>query len=123
MACFMRMIFLIIVLTCFSCATTDKWSNTEKTKEAAWLILHAVDYSQTRYAMERPDEFKELNSLLGEHPSEGRLNLLTLVTGVGHVLITDYAGKKYRSLFQNITLGFKVGTVANNFYVGAKIEW
>lgn len=116
--------YLIMTLACFlGCATTDKWTKAEKTKEVAWLILHAVDYSQTRYAMDRPDEFKEANPLLGDHPSEGRLNLFALITGIGHVWLTDYVGKEYRSLFQNITLGFKTGTVVNNFYVGAKIEF
>lgn len=110
----------LILLSIFLMGCT--WSKGDIIREVTWQTLHAVDYGQTRYAMKRPTEFKELNPLLGDHPSEGRLNLFTLVTGIGHILITDYAGK-YRSLFQNITIGFKVVCVANNFYVRAKIKW
>jgi len=116
---------LLIILSSFlvGCATTDKWSTTERTKEAAWLILHAVDWRQTAYAMDRPDKYEELNPILGKHPSEGRLNLFILTTTIGHILITNYIPKEHRSVWQNISIGFKLGAVSNNFYVGAKIKW
>jgi len=87
------------------------------------MVLHAVDYSQTRYAMDRPDEFKELNPLLGEHPSKGRINTFAVVGGLFHILGTHYSKKEYRSIWQNITIGMKILTVGNNFYVGAKVKF
>lgn len=116
-------ILLIIILTCLSCTTTPvKWTKTEKAKEAAWLILHAVDYKQTQYAMEEGG-FKELNPLLGEHPSEGRLNTFALLGAVLHFVTTHYIEKEYRAIWQNITIGTKAAVVGWNFHVGAKVEF
>jgi len=113
---------LIILLSIFiftSCATRSKG---DEIREATWLVLHAVDYKQTQYAMERPDEFEELNPLLGKHPSEGRLNTFAIVGGLFHILGTDYF-EENRTLWQNITIGLKIVCVANNYYVGAKIKF
>jgi len=113
---------LTILLSIFlftSCAT---WSKGDKIREATWMVLHVVDYKQTQYAMDRPDEFKELNPLLGEHPSEGRLNTLAIVGGLFHILVTDYL-EENRTLWQNITIGLKVVCVVNNYYVGARVTY
>jgi len=115
----MKLLCILIILLCSSCAT---WSKGDKIREATWLVLHAVDYKQTQYAMERPDEFKELNPLLGDHPSEGRLNTFAIVGGLFHILVTDYF-EENRTLWQNITIGLKIVCVANNYYVGAKIKF
>lgn len=111
-----KLLFIIILLC--SCS----WTKAEITKETAWLVLHTVDYSQTRYAMDRPDEFKELNPLLGDHPSKGRLNTFALLGAILHPVGTHYL-EEYRAVWQNITLGMKVVVIGNNFYVGAKIRF
>lgn len=87
------------------------------------MVLHVVDYKQTQYAMDRPDEFKELNPALGDHPSEGRLNTVALAGAILHPLVTYFIWKEYRDSWQNWTLGFKVGAVGWNFHVGAKVEF
>lgn len=118
----MKILTVFMALTCFSCTTTPaKWTKSEKVKEACWMILHAVDYKQTQYAMGKPNEFKELNPLLGEHPSEGRLNTFALVGAILHIASTHYI--ENRSIWLNITLGIKIICVGNNFYVGAKVEF
>jgi len=52
---------LTILLSIFlftSCAT---WSKGDKIREATWLVLHAIDYSQTK---NRPDGTVEGNFIL-----------------------------------------------------------
>ena len=123
----MKSIMLIIMLTILMIPVTgfaaEDWNKEEKLKEAAWMVLHAVDWRQTAYAMDRPDEYEELNPILCKHPSEGRLNMFILTTAIGHYLITNYIPKKHRSVWQNISIGFKLGTVSSNYYVGARIKW
>jgi len=115
----MRIVFLILaIFICFSCS----WTKAEITKEACWMVLHVIDYKQTQYAMDRPDEFSELNPMLGDHPSEGRLNTFAVVGGVTHFLTTHYFDG-FRGTWQNVTLGLKVAVVGNNFHVGAKVEF
>ena len=116
-------IMLMILMLPVAGFTADDWNKEEISKEVAWMVLHAVDWRQTAYAMDRPDEYEELNPILGNHPSEGRLNMFMLTTALGHYLITKYIPKEHRSVWQNISIGFKLGTVSSNYYVGARIKW
>lgn len=114
----------LVILPCLllGCAT-DPWTKEDVQKETAWMILHTIDWGQTRYAMERPDEFKELNPLLGNHPSKGRINTFMGATALGHVLLTHCLDSKERPVWQYISIGIKAGVVGNNYYMGARVDW
>lgn len=119
----MRTWLLIISILLLTACAHDPWTKAEKAKETAWLALHAVDHKQTQYAMDRPNEYKELNPILGKHPSKGRINTFMLTTAIGHFLITNYIPKEHRAFWQNFTLGTKAAVVGWNFHVGARIEF
>jgi hypothetical protein len=47
----------------------DEWSTQDKSLEATWQILHFIDWRQTRTIAKNPDKYREMNPILGEHPS------------------------------------------------------
>ena len=105
-------ILIALTLTCFSCA----WTKAERTKEICYGVLHALEIEQTVYGIEKLG-CKESNPIYGEYPSKGKIRTIGMVTGLGHYLITNYIPKKYRNIWQNITLGFKVGGTGWNLCV------
>ena len=113
---------ILACLLCFSCATPSKLTKGQKIKEVCWQFLHVIDYKLTENAMSRTGEFKEANPLLGDHPSEGRLNTYAVIGSLSHFLTTRYL-EEYREAWLNVTLGLKAVVVGNGFYVGAKVEF
>lgn len=108
----MKTILLIIILTCFSCS----WTKAEITKEITYGILNATEVEFTVYGIDKLG-CKETNPLYGDYPSKGRIRTIGLVTGLGHYLITNYIWPEYRAVWQDITLGFKVGQTGWNLCV------
>ena len=117
----MKKLLTIFILSTLLCSCSS-WTKADLTREGLWSAAHIIDWKQTRYAMEHPERFKELNPALGDHPSEGRINTFMGVTWIGHILISHLLKDKKKD-FQNITLGAKIAVNINNYYVGAEVEF
>ena len=55
---------------CFFCS----WSNTDSVREITYIGFHVTDWLQTRQGIS--DGMRELNPVLGEHPSMGKINTI-----------------------------------------------
>lgn len=104
-------------------AHANDWTGTDTALEVAWQLAHAVDWGQTRYIAKHPQDFRELNPFLGEHPSVGRVNTYFALTGLAHYAISRYIPAPKRRVWQSVTIGFAVGTVAHNHSIGVKIDF
>jgi hypothetical protein len=91
--------------------------------EAAYLTLLAIDWSQTRYIAKNPDRFREINPLLGEHPSLGKVNNYFVASALVNIAAVHYLPERYRKPFQYLTIGFEATTVAHNYSIGIKLDW
>jgi hypothetical protein len=108
------------------------WTKAEIAKEAAWEALHLIDYRQTVQTARNPDQYFEYNPLLGEHPSEGRVNVYFIGWAILHPIITDILPREKtllgvqampRAFWQNISLVVSGACVINNFSIGLNGEW
>jgi hypothetical protein len=79
-----------------------------------------------------PDQYFEYNPLLGEHPSEGRVNVYFIGWAILHPIITDILPREKtllgvqampRAFWQNISLVVSGACVINNFSIGLNGEW
>ena len=105
----------LIALVLTGCAG---WTKNDTYRHTALTALIAVDYAQTMKIAREPENFKENNPILGEHPSEQEV---TLYFASAYALTTATAmllPPEYRKWFQYIVIGGQVGVVANNFHVG-----
>lgn len=93
----------------------SKWSVGDTQREAAFLALVAVDWSQTSDAMRRPFTH-EGNPILGDHPSQGQINTYMLAASLGHVGAAYILPSPWRKYFQYTTIGFEGLVVGANYF-------
>lgn len=83
----MRICILLVCLGLFSgCASM---STETKTTEAAWQMLHVVDYHQTVKMRETPG-FHESESAwaIGMYPTQSAINTWAVSTAAGHFMVS-----------------------------------
>lgn len=95
----------------------------QKVLQGTYLTVHAIDWRQTRYIAKHPDEFSETNPLLGENPSTSKVDNLMLSIALLHTGITKSLPSEHRMYWQMFTLGFKVGYVEKNIYLGIGMDF
>lgn len=118
-----KLVIILMALALLGGCSQHKWTKKDIAMEATWQAVHAIDYAQTRYIAAHPDEYYEMNPLLGEHPSEQEVIAWFAAGAVVHALVTDYLPPKYRPAWQVITFGISAGCVGNNFNMGIGLKW
>lgn len=95
--------------------------------EAAWEVLHVIDYGQTLQIAMEPDRYWELNPVLGKHPSVDSVHVYMLGSALLHPVITYVLPRKVdvfgvevpvRRIWQGISIGMSGACVVNNFSIG-----
>jgi hypothetical protein len=119
-----KMTILFVLLTLTSCAGSGaRWNKEEKALEAAYLTLHVIDWGQTRYVAKHPEEYRERNPILGQHPSTEQVDTYFIATALLHPLVTHYLPRPYRRWWQAISITMGGACVINNASVGVKWEF
>ena len=78
-----------------------------------------VDREQTLDIKNHP-ELHENNFILGEHPSDERINTLIPLAIAGHWLVTWWLPKEKRMAWQLFTGGAETAAVFHNYQIGLK---
>ena len=108
---------ILSIFMCFFCS----WSNTDSVREITYIGFHVTEWLQTRQGTSMG--MKELNPILGEHPSVGKIDTIVGLSLMGHILISGLLPKPYRATFQYVTIGIESGTVIHNYNAGVRIEF
>ena len=95
-------------------ALAGDWSHEDVAREVGYMILHGRDWAQTRTIAKNPQEHSELNPILGEHPSTGKVNNYFLATGLGHIALAHVLGSDWRKYFQYGTIGLEAVVTQRN---------
>lgn len=87
---------------------------------AAAAILTVADWAQTRYIAKNPNDYRELNPILGSHPSVGKVNIyFSTVLLLGTLGIsTGYINREFLYFY----VGIEGSTVVRNYQVGVEIR-
>jgi hypothetical protein len=98
------------------------WSTLDKTLLVASTATNVVDWGQTRTIAMNPDQWRERNPLLGDHPSVGRVNTyfisrLILIPVLAHYL------PEYRTAILSLWLAIGVGYSGHNHIIGLRMTW
>ena len=123
-----KFFFLLFISTP---AFADDWSKADAQREAAYLVLHTMDWAQTRQIAKNPQCvagqkepcLSEENGILGDHPSVAEVNRYFILTGAAQYLIAKAVPEKYRAPFQYLTIGHDFGYVVHNYSIGIRIKF
>lgn len=99
----------------------DKWTTTDKALEAVFVTATVIDWGQTLYIADHPNQFDELNPILGKYPSRARVNIYFPVVLVAHAVISNYLPKPYRTIWQSFSIAVEVPVIGNNYALGIKL--
>jgi hypothetical protein len=113
-----RMKYMAILMMLFSITAEADWSRADTTRQSIFTGVLALDWAQTRYIAKHPDEFHEINTILGEHPTTGRVDKYFASATLIHWGASYVLPDKYRAIWQNVSIGFEAGVVARNINLG-----
>lgn len=96
----------------------EEWTAVDRSLYGASVVLGVVDWAQTRTIAANPDRYHENNSVLGEHPSKGRVDAYFAVSAVVVYLVTDYLPSDLRKVFLSGAVALEVKCVSHNYQLG-----
>ena len=117
----------LIIFTCLLLLSTAvqaerDWTTEEKVWGAATTTLLLMDYGTTRNIAHRPTEYREMNPLLGQHPSIAQVNLHFLVA-IPAVLLTANYFPEYRREILMVVSAVELVAVSNNLRIGLRLDF
>jgi hypothetical protein len=135
--------FIIAAIVALSgCATInykpDPWTTQDTVLQAAFTALTVVDWGQTRSgaAEMKTDQwgntigyrYRELNPVLGEHPTKGSIDayfpaMILAHAGIAYLLPAnrDENGISWRTIWQSVWIGVEAGYVHRNYQMGIRV--
>ena len=116
-------ILLSILLLLSSSTYASDWSDEDISREAVLLVIHTIDWGQTRYIAENPDQFHEINPLLDTNPSVWQVNNYFILSGLAHIAISNALPPEWRKGWQYVTIGIGVANVSRNHSIGLRISF
>lgn len=114
-------LILALILTSSLVFAFDEWTKEDTYREVAWQTLNLIDWKQTLIIANNPDHYKEINPIIGEHPSRGKVNTYMAVGAVSHLAMSYVLPKEYRVIFQYFTIGTSAYCVGNNISIGLQL--
>ncbi len=132
-------LFLIFAFLPSPASALDPWTKTDTAFQAATVALTLADWGQTRWMQRqytkrepgriywegwRPEGiYDEINPILGEHPSQSRIDVYFAGLILGHTAIARLLPNPYRRIWQGVFIVTEAGFVAHNITIGARIKF
>lgn len=112
----------VILLAFAGAAHARDWTASEKAWAAAWLATRAADWSQTRYIARHPEQFRETNQFLPDHPSLGEVNRHFIVSTALMFAAAHYL-PQYRTRLLQVYVVVGAGYVVHNIGIGVRFQF
>ena len=90
--------------------------------QTTYLLLHLIDWGQTLDIADRPDQYRELNPILGSHPTRGEVNRYMAASAVSVLYLDEYVFKKNK-IFRNVVMTIVGTVVVRNTTIGLRVNF
>lgn len=87
-----------------------------------YLALHLIDWGQTMNIQQDPVHYREINPLIGAHPSRGDVNRYFIGSTIFVYTADKYVFKKNK-VFRFIVISLAVAAVVRNKTIGLKVRF
>ena len=95
----------------------------QKVMQGTYLGVHSIDWMQTRYIAKHPDEYHEINPLMGKHPSVGEVNRYMAASAILHTGITKSLPGEYRKYWLGGSFVVKLNLINMNVNAGIGVAF
>ena len=122
-----KYILLVILLT--GCATFDEfnrpdpWTEDQVVLQGVATALGVMDWKQTLYVADHPDEYYEVNPIIGKHPDRSRVNAYFALVIPARILVTWLIPSEWRKYWLGSNMLISGYMVYNNYKVGIRVKW
>ena len=117
-----RLALAALLAVTINAQAADDWSTTDKALAASAMTAYALDWAQTRDIANHPDLY-ETNPLLGRHPSNGKINIHFIGTGLITLGIAHVLPSTYRKLFLTGVVVVEARFISHNAHLGLKVRF
>ena len=110
----------------------ENWNKTDTAWQMGFTTLCIADWLQTRYISTHPNDYRETNKVLGEHPSLNEVDSYFVSVLAAHAIVAaalppeaevfDYKINP-RRIWQGVWIGVEGGYVIHNISIGIKFEY
>jgi hypothetical protein len=111
-------VFFLLISTS---SIADEWTTADKQRETVYLMLHAIDWAQTRTIARNPDKYAEggiiASRIIGGHPSVGQVDSYMIGSALMVSFVSRALPSEYRRVFQYVTIGDSAYSVGRNFSI------
>ena len=101
----------------------ENWTWEDTVYQGIVISALVVDMGQTLYISNHPDEFYEMNPLLGKHPHQDKVIGYFVGWIVASTLTAMALTPKSRRIFQGSVIGIEAITIGRNYGVGIGMEF
>jgi hypothetical protein len=111
---------ILFILLCFISTPVfaDEWTSADSYREAAYLVVDAVDWVQTRNIARNPIYHHENNPILGRHPSVKQVDKYFAFEAIANFGIAYVLPKDWRAGLQYVSIGVEIDCVSHNHKLG-----
>ena len=103
---------LTLCLACLPLSAGD-WTKADSLRQGAVLAAFYADYTQTCQIARSP-HLRELNPILGPHPSRTAIDRYFITGAALHTAIAYFLPTDARRKWQNGTIAIEIGFIAHN---------
>jgi len=116
-------LILIFLFLCNPAFAFEDWDKMDYTLLGTSTVLQVMDWRQTRYFVNYPEKYYEINPILGKHPSSSEVDLyfagsFILKLGIAYILPS-----KWRKIWLGGLTILSGACVINNHSIGINIRW
>lgn len=101
----------------------EEWTTLQKVSYTTSLVANVIDWGQTRTIAKNPHKYRELNKILGDHPSTGFVNNYFLATTAILATLPHFSETYRKYMMPMVAAGLTINVARNHFKVGLKMSF
>ncbi len=117
------LLFIAALLGAQVVHAADPWSATDKALGVTAATALALDWRQTQMISENPTKWRELNPILGSHPTIAAVNRHFAANAIMIGLIANYLPSKYRKAYLGAVSVVEFSCAGHNYKMGIRMAF
>ena len=101
----------------------DPWTKSQAIAQGAVTLLSVIDWGQSLDIADNPDQYREINPALGDHPDRGRVNLYFACSILIKAVVTWLLPSKWRKYWLGGNIAASGYLVEHNQSIGLEVKF